>query len=106
MHIGTLLARHARYRPQHVAVVCSDQRLTFDAFNRRVNRLAHALTRLGMTKGDTLAVILPDCLELLDCYWATAKTGMVVVPLNPRLRGSGLITLLRDSDAVLLISAC
>ena len=40
LDIGTLLSRHARYRPQHVAVVCGGQHLTFQAFNRRVNHLA------------------------------------------------------------------
>jgi len=104
MNIGTLLIRHACYRPHHVAVVCGDQRLTFREFNQRVNQLAHALTSLGLTKGDNLAVILPNCLELLDIYWATAKMGIVVVPLSPLLRGPGLITLLRDSDSVLVIS--
>jgi acyl-CoA synthetase (AMP-forming)/AMP-acid ligase II len=104
MDIGTLLTRHARYRPSHVAVVYGDRRLTFREFNQRVNRLAHALTALGLKKGDKLAVILPNCLELLDIYWATAKTGIVVVPMSPLLRGPGLITLLRDSDAALVIS--
>jgi acyl-CoA synthetase (AMP-forming)/AMP-acid ligase II len=104
MNIGTLLTRHAHYRPHHVAVMCGDQRLTFRELNQRVNRLAHALTTLGLRKGDKLAVILPNCLELLDIYWATAKTGLVVVPMSPLLRGPGLITLLRDADAALVIS--
>lgn len=104
MNIGTLLTRHARYRPDHLAVVFEEQRLTFRAFNQRVNRLAHALAGLGLTKGDKLAVILPNCLELLEIYWACAKTGIVVVPLSPLLRGPGLITLLHDSDAVLVIA--
>src|SRR5262245_32869867 len=104
MHIGTLLTRHAKYRLHHMAVICGDQRLTFREFNQRVNRLAQALTTLGLRKGDKLAVILPNCLELLDIYWATAKTGIVVVPMSPLLRGPGLITLLRDADAALVIS--
>jgi long-chain acyl-CoA synthetase len=104
MNIGTLLPRHARYRPDHTAIVWGDQRLSFRAFNRRVNRLANALTVLGLAKGDKLAVILPNCLEVIDIYWACAKTGIVVVPLSPLLRGQGLITLLRDSDAVLVVS--
>jgi acyl-CoA synthetase (AMP-forming)/AMP-acid ligase II len=42
MSIGSLLPRHARYRPDHLAIVFEDQRLTFSDFNRRVNRLANA----------------------------------------------------------------
>ena len=76
MNIGTLLPRHARYRPDHLAVVFEDHRLTFRQFNARVNRLANALLAAGLTKGDKIATVLPNCLEQLEVYWAAAKTGL------------------------------
>jgi len=82
MNIGSLLPRHARYRPDHTAVVFNEHRLSFSEFNRRVNRLANALLDLGLSKGDKVATILPNCLELLEVYWAVAKIGAVVVPLS------------------------
>ncbi len=103
-HLGILLPRHARYRPDHTAVIYEDQRLSFAQFNRRVNRLANALRDMGLRKGDKLATILPNCLELLEIYWAVAKIGVVVVPLSPLLRGQGLVRLLNDSDAVAVIT--
>jgi len=104
MSIGSLLPHHARYRPDHLAIVFEDQRLTFADFNRRVNRLANALLDLGIVKGDKIATILPNCLEQLDVYWAVAKIGAVVVPLSPLLRGAGLVRLLNDSDSSLVIT--
>lgn len=104
MNIGSLITRHARYRPDHLAVVVDDHRLTWRAFNQRVNRLANALLGLGIGKGDNIAMILPNCLEMLEIYWAVAKIGTVVVPLSPLLRGRGLITLLQDADAVMIIT--
>jgi acyl-CoA synthetase (AMP-forming)/AMP-acid ligase II len=104
MNIGTLLPRHALYRPDHLAVIFEDHRLTYRNFNKRVNRLANALVDIGVTKGDKIATILPNCLELLDIYWAVAKIGAVVVPLSPMLRGTGLTRLLNDSDSVLIIT--
>jgi len=100
VNIATLLNRHARYRPDHLAVVVEDHRLTCREFNQRVNRLANALLELGISKGDKVATILGNCLELLEVYWAGAKIGAVVVPLSPLLRGTGLTTLLNDSDTV------
>jgi long-chain acyl-CoA synthetase len=47
MNIRALLPRHARYRPDHLAVVFEGQRLTYREFNARVNRLANALLRAG-----------------------------------------------------------
>jgi acyl-CoA synthetase (AMP-forming)/AMP-acid ligase II len=104
MNIGSLLPRHARYRPDHPAIVFKDHRLTFSEFNRRVNRLANALLSLGVNKGDKIATILPNCLELLEVYWAVAKMGAVVVPLSTLTRGKGLANLLRDSDVATVVT--
>ena len=75
MNIGALLPRHARYRPDHLAVVFEDHRLTFRQFNARVNRLAHALLAAGLAKGDKVATVLPNCLEQLEVYWAACEDG-------------------------------
>lgn len=104
-HLGTIVARHARYRPDHVGVVFEDHRLTWRAFDERVRRSADALRALGLGKGDALAVVLPNRLELMELYWAAARTGLVIVPLSPLLRGPGLLTLLRDSGARAVIAA-
>ena len=65
MNIGALLSRHARYRPDHLALVAGGQRLTYRELNAIVNRLANALLANGVTKGDKIATLLPNCLELM-----------------------------------------
>lgn len=105
MNIGSLLPHHARYRPDHTAVVVEDDRLSFREFNRRVNRLANALSSLDVKKGDKVATILPNCLSLLEIYWAVAKIGAVVVPLSPLLREKALTTLIQDSDTGTIIAS-
>src|SRR5512138_724301 len=104
MNIGSLLPRHAQYRPDHLAVVCGAHRLTFRQLAERVNRLAHALVALGLRKGDKLAIVLPNGIELLEAYRAAALLGLVSVPLSPLLRGDGLATLLRDSHSAAVLS--
>ncbi len=104
MNIAGLLSHHARYRPDRPAVVCGDTRLTFREFERRVNRTANALSGLGLGPGDKVATVLGNCLELLEVYWAAARTGMVVVPLSPLLRGPALKTLLDDSDTKAVVA--
>ncbi len=104
MNIGSLFSRHARYHPDHLAVVFGDQRLTWLEFNKSINRLANALIDMGIRKGDKVATILPNCLELLEVYWAVAKAGAVVVPLSTLLLEQAMKSLLNDSDAVVLIS--
>ena len=104
MNIGALLPRHARYRPDHLALVVSDQRLTYQKLNAVVNRLANALLANGITKGEKIATVLPNCLELMTAYWAAAKTGIVIVPISTLLQEGGLTTLLRDSDSVAVLA--
>jgi acyl-CoA synthetase (AMP-forming)/AMP-acid ligase II len=104
MDIQGVLAKHARYRPDQLAVVFEDQRLTYREFDRRVNRLANALCGLGVVKGDKIATLLANSLEVLEAYWAAAKIGAVVVPLSSLLRGRGLSTLLSDADIGLIVT--
>jgi acyl-CoA synthetase (AMP-forming)/AMP-acid ligase II len=104
MNIGSLFTRHARYRPNHVAVVFEDRRLTYLEFNKGINRLANGLLALGIKKGEKLATLLPNCLELLEVYWAAAKIGAVVVPLSTMLRASAIAGLLRDSESALMVT--
>jgi long-chain acyl-CoA synthetase len=104
MNLGALLPRQARFRSNHTAVVFQETRLTYEELNRSVNRLANVLWDLGIRKGDKVATILPNSLELYETYWAVAAIGAVVVPLSPLLRGIGLISLLNDSDTLLVIT--
>ncbi|MFH2074519.1 MAG: AMP-binding protein, partial [Pseudomonadota bacterium] len=104
MNLGTLLTRHALFRPDHTAVIFQNRRLNYVELNRSVNRLSNSFLYNGIRKGDKIATLLPNCLELFEVYWAVAKIGAVVVPLSPLLRGSGLASLLRDSDAVMIIT--
>ena len=105
MHLGSLLTRHARYRPDHTALVCAGERLTFAELDRRVNRIAGVLRDAGLAKGDRVATLLPNGVELLGLYWACAKSGVVVVPMSPLLQAPALAGLLRDAGARGLVAA-
>ena len=104
MNIGSLFARHAQYRPDQLAVVCEGQELTYRQYNLQINRLANALSGLGIGKGDKVATILPNCLELLETYWAAGKIGAVVVPMSTLLLEPAMQSLLQDSDTAAVIT--
>ena len=104
MNLGMLFTRHARYRPDHTAVVFGDRRLTYFHFNQNINKLANAMLGLGIQKGSKVATVLPNCLELLEAYWAAAKVGAVVVPMSTLLMEGALRSLLKDADAEMVIT--
>jgi long-chain acyl-CoA synthetase len=103
VNVGSLLVRHAQYSPDKLAVACGQYRLSFGELRERVDRLSNALTGLGLRKGDRVALVLPNCIELLDAYRACAQMGFVSVPLSPMLRGAGLVGLLRDAGTAAVI---
>ncbi len=104
MNIGILLPHHARYRPDHLAFACGEDHFSYRAFNAYVNKLANSLLASGLVKGDKFATVLPNCTQLMAAYWAAAKTGLVIVPSSTMLNKSGLTTLLKNSDTVLVIA--
>jgi acyl-CoA synthetase (AMP-forming)/AMP-acid ligase II len=105
MPLDALLSRHARYRPAETALVFEGERITFEQLDERVGRLASALTLLGLRYGDKVATMLENCVEMIELFHAAARTGLVVVPLSPLLRGTGLTNLVNDSDAKILITS-
>ena len=99
-----LIARHARYRRDRLAVVFGAERLTWGEFHARVNRLANAIQARGVGKGDRVATALPNSMELLTIYWATVSIGAVLVPLSPLLNAGGLLNLLENAGARMLFA--
>jgi len=77
--------------------VIGNERLTYLQFNDLVNRWANALATLGVGRGDRVATILPNSLELLATYWACAKLGAATVPLSPLFLAAGFLSLLNDA---------
>ncbi|WP_313951815.1 AMP-binding protein [Accumulibacter sp.] len=104
LQLANLIKHHSQFRPDQVAVVFEQERLTWRQFEARVNHCACLLTWLGVRKGDRVATALSNCRELLEVYWAVPSIGAVLVPLSPLLMASGLASLLRDSGATCLIT--
>jgi long-chain acyl-CoA synthetase len=104
LELATLISRRARYRPDDLAVVFEDQRLSYRDFWRRVARAGNLLRALGVGPGDKVATAAGNSVELLELYWAVPTIGAVLVPLSPLLLRDGLASLLRASDARCLVS--
>jgi fatty-acyl-CoA synthase len=101
--IGQWLIKREQIAPDKEAVVDRDRRITYKQLNGRVNRLAGALAELGLKNGDRLAVLSYNCSEFVEIIFATAKLGLMLVPLNWRLTASELGFQLNDSGAKVMI---
>ncbi|MCD0484336.1 AMP-binding protein [Streptacidiphilus sp. ASG 303] len=92
-------ARHGR----RTALVFFGRRTSFRALHRAVDRFAAGLLELGVTRGDRVAVILPNCPQFVVAFYAAQRIGAVVVPANPLYTASELRHQLTDSGAVLAV---
>ena len=110
--LGGLVERHARYRPHHTAVIVAARnasereiRLTWREFDAYVNRWANALASLGVRRGDRIATVLANSLELLATYWSCAKLGATIVPTSPLLTATGLASLVADAPPKVVVAS-
>ena len=82
INVGDALTRVAHARPDSLALVDGERRLTYGAFDAWVNRLARGLAARGYAPGDVLALASGNSAEFLAVYYACAKAGVVCVPVN------------------------
>lgn len=87
----------------NVAIVFEGKRYSFTQLNERVNRLANGLLKLGVKKGDRVALLQVNCNQCVETYFAVAKTGGIYVPLNFRVREKELTFMLNSSEANTLL---
>ena len=99
INVGDSLTRTAASRPDRLAVVDGDRRLTYAEFNAYVNRLAHGLADLGYERGAALALASANSADFLAVYFACAKLGVVCVPVNLGWRPDEVAYVLGHSHA-------
>ena len=97
--VGDLLHRTARRYPDKPAVVAGDVRMSFAEFDAAVNRAAHALADRGLVKGDRLALLSHNSWQFGVLAFATAKLGVVLVPVNFMLGPDEIAYILGHSGA-------
>jgi acyl-CoA synthetase (AMP-forming)/AMP-acid ligase II len=99
LNLGQIQKLNAIKFNQTVALKDKSRSFTYPELNKRVNRLAHSLADLGLQKGDKVAVLLENSIEIVELFLATAKTGIVIIPINFRLAAPEIEYIVNNSDA-------
>src|SRR5256885_17108604 len=94
-----LLADHAGALADKPAVICGDRVLDFATLSRQASRVADAFTSLGCREGDRVAWMSFNSVEGAEIANGLRRAGMVIVPVNYRLRGPEIAYLLNDAGA-------
>ena len=93
------LERAAQVFPDHVAVVHGALRRPYRDLRERCVRLASALTRRGIGRGDTVAALLPNIPEMLECHYGVPMAGAVLNTINTRLDADTIAYILAHGEA-------
>ncbi len=80
--------------PERTAIVFDGDHISFETLQERVNRLANAMSELGIGKGDRVAAMQTNCHHLIELYFASAQLDAIYVPINFRAKEDELATML------------
>ena len=106
MNIGDIPSKTARLAPHREALVDipNNRRMTYGQLDQRVRRLANALLdTLKLEKGDRVAILSKNCIEYMEVYYACARCGLIVQPLNWRLGTEELARILLDGEPSVVV---
>jgi long-chain acyl-CoA synthetase len=104
MNLKKVLETTAREVPKKPALIFDSRRVNYQELDKVSNRIAHALIESGMKKGDHAALLMSHSPEWVSHYFGVIKAGGVAVLLSTALKAPELSSLLRDSDASILIT--
>jgi acyl-CoA synthetase (AMP-forming)/AMP-acid ligase II len=99
LNLAQMVKMNAKKFPNTFALKENNRSFTYPDLNKRVNKLSHSLLSLGLKKGDKFAVLLENCIEIVEAYLAAAKTGLIIVPVHFRFVGKEIINIMDNSDA-------
>ena len=101
--VHQLIEQQTARTPDAIALVCTDQRLSYADLNQQANQLAHWLRRQGVRPGDRIGVCLERSSSLIITLLAILKAGGNYLPLDPLYPAQRLQFFLQDANAALLI---
>lgn len=100
--LGELIEDRVKKNSDKIFLRFKDQSFTYREMDGYANRCANAFQKHGMTKGDKISIMLPNCPEYIFIWWGSAKMGAVEVPINTAYKGEFLRHIIDQSDSKIL----
>jgi acyl-CoA synthetase (AMP-forming)/AMP-acid ligase II len=103
MLVGDTLFQNVRFKPEQTGLVFGERRLTWRQVNAGANRIANALTKLGVRPGDRVAYPLENGIEFVEIFFGLAKIGAIGAPVMPNSVGREIKHVIDDLGAKVVI---
>ncbi len=102
-HIAQFLIHAAAKYPHHTALYFLGKKMNYDQLLDATYRFANGLKKLGIQKGDRVAIMLPNCPQAIIAYYGALMSGAIVVQTNPLYVHRELEHQMKDSGAKLIV---
>ena len=99
LSFGEMLKNTAALYPDNIAIWFGQAQYTYRELKEIIDRLATALLKLGLKRGDRVGILFPDWPEYTMALYACATIGVVISPMNPLYRKMELATILNHLEA-------
>lgn len=100
-HLAVLF--HARTHPDRPALLCGDQQWSYSELNAEINQLGRSLALLGLSSGEAVALMLPNCSEHVVAQETMPRIGAVAVQIGSRLKCAEIAHVLDNSSPQIMI---
>lgn len=97
--IVSRIRRNAEHHPDRLALVCGEDRVTWAAFDLRINQVANLLLGMGLAKGDNIAILSANSVAYAELFMGILRAGGCVTPLSSMASPDALHRMLTDSTA-------
>ncbi|MFX0062346.1 MAG: class I adenylate-forming enzyme family protein [Candidatus Hermodarchaeota archaeon] len=104
MTLGELVEKQAQNYPDKVFMYWQDETVTYSQFNELTNKVANMLYSLGVRKGDTVSILLPNMPEFVYFYLGIPKLGAICGPVNALFKAREIHFVVSHSEAKVLVT--
>lgn len=105
INISDVIARHGRHKARRPAVICAGTARSWGDFDANISRIAHALRGRGLGRGDRVAIVMENSVEMLEVVFGVIRAGCCAAPLSGMLTPDQLAALVADSGARALVAS-
>ncbi|MBN1539049.1 MAG: AMP-binding protein, partial [Candidatus Thermoplasmatota archaeon] len=101
--LSGLLREAAEEHPERVSIYYEEREITYRQLDEMASRFAAGLLKMGIRKGDRVALYMPNYPEWIVAFFGIARMGGIVVPMNTRYRAKEVEYILNNSEATCLV---
>jgi len=98
-----ILRRQAGAAPARIFVTCGAQSLTYAEADRRADKAANVLQRVGIAKGTRVAICLRNCLQYLDLWFGLSRLGAIQIPINTEYKSPQIAHVLKRAPVAAVV---